>query len=59
VLAGISAGLAVLAKRRYSLGRNGLVQTVVVFLVVAFTVLTLIGVFFRGPGMALTAPWGG
>jgi hypothetical protein len=33
------------------------VQTAFTFLLAAFVVLTLAGVFFRGPGMALTMPW--
>lgn len=32
-------------------------QSVVVLLVTSFLVLTVIGIFFRGPGMALVMPW--
>jgi len=43
--------------RRLGATRNEVVLTAMVFLAVAFTVLTLVGVWFRGPGMALTWPW--
>ena len=57
--AGIGAVVAVFAKRRFDLGRNESIQTILVFLAVTFAMLTIIGVFFRGEGMALIAPWGG
>jgi hypothetical protein len=59
VLAGIAATVAVVARRRFGLGRNESVQTVFLFLVVMFVTLNVIGVYFRGEGMALTVPWGG
>ncbi len=59
VLAAVSAGVVVVARRWFGLGRNECVQTLVVFLVTGFVTLTIIGVFFRGPGMALVLPWGG
>jgi quinol-cytochrome oxidoreductase complex cytochrome b subunit len=59
VLAAVTAGVVVAARRLFGLGRNECVQTLVVFLVTGFVALTIIGVFFRGPGMALTLPWGG
>jgi len=46
-----------LGKRRFNASTNVSVQAVVVLLAVAFAVLTLIGVWFRGEGMALTWPW--
>jgi len=45
--------------RRGGASHNEALQALVVFLAVAFVTLTLIGVFFRGPGMALSFPWGG
>lgn len=39
------------------LSREELVQAVFVFLLAAFLVLTLTGIFFRGKDMALTFPW--
>ena len=50
-------GFAALVKARFSATTNETVQAVVVLLAVAFAVLTLIGVWFRGEGMALTWPW--
>jgi quinol-cytochrome oxidoreductase complex cytochrome b subunit len=41
----------------FSLSKAELVQVVFVFIVVAFIVLTLIGIFFRGKDMELTLPW--
>jgi len=40
-------------KRHFSATTNELVQTLFILLSVAFGVLTLVGVYFRGPGMAL------
>jgi quinol-cytochrome oxidoreductase complex cytochrome b subunit len=46
-------------RRRLGADRNEALQAVVAFLVVSFATLTVIGVFFRGEGMALQPPWGG
>ena len=59
LLAVIAAALVLVTRRRLGLGRNESVQTVVVFLAVIVRDADLIGVFLRGPGMALTVPWGG
>jgi quinol-cytochrome oxidoreductase complex cytochrome b subunit len=40
--------------KRKSVNKNELVQTLFIFTVSTFTVLTIVGVFFRGEGMALT-----
>lgn len=56
ILAGV-AGLARIVRRRHGASRNETTQAVVVLFSVAFAVLTLIGVFFRGKGMALAWPW--
>jgi hypothetical protein len=55
--AGAVAGSFVLARRRYGASVNEAVQAVVILVAVAFAVLTLIGVWFRGEGMALVWPW--
>jgi quinol-cytochrome oxidoreductase complex cytochrome b subunit len=47
------------SRRWFGLGRNESVQALAVFLAVTFVTLTVIGVFFRGEGMALTTPWQG
>ena len=50
-------GLVLLLKRSLSLSRLETVQSLFSFVVVAFLVLTLVGVFFRGPSMRLEWPW--
>jgi len=45
------------ARRRHGASVNEAAQATVVLLAVAFAVLTVIGVFFRGAGMALAWPW--
>ncbi len=44
-------------KKRYAASTNEIVQTSFVLLGVTFAILTITGVFFRGPGMALVWPW--
>ena len=43
-------------KRFYTANRNEAVQTLFVLLLTAFVVLTVIGIWFRGPGMKLVWP---
>ncbi len=55
-LGAISAGLAVgyfCLKRKCSASNSETVQSLCVFLFVSFAVLTVIGIWLRGPGMAL------
>jgi quinol-cytochrome oxidoreductase complex cytochrome b subunit len=55
---GLGAGAFVReARRRFVLTRNETVQTAVVLAAVAFVVLTIVGIWFRGPGMSLVWPW--
>ena len=56
VLAGFW-GFFFFVKRRYAPNRNETIQMVFVFFVVIFIILTITGVWFRGPGMKLTWPW--
>ena len=51
------AGYHLLFIRRLSLSKTELVQVIFVFIVVAFIVLTITGIFFRGKDMELTLPW--
>lgn len=51
------SGLYVATRRRFAASRVEAVQTLFVLLVVAFAVLTVTGVWFRGAGMALAWPW--
>jgi quinol-cytochrome oxidoreductase complex cytochrome b subunit len=52
-----AAAFARFVRQRYGASRNETTQAVVVLFSVAFVALTLIGVFFRGKGMALAWPW--
>ena len=45
------------AKRKHRASNNEAVQALFIFLTVSFLVLTIFGMWFRGPGMALTWPW--
>ncbi|HQN94977.1 MAG TPA: cytochrome b N-terminal domain-containing protein [Thermoanaerobaculales bacterium] len=56
-LAAALVGVARLMRRRHGASINETAQAVVVLVAVAFAVLTLIGVWFRGEGMALVWPW--
>jgi quinol-cytochrome oxidoreductase complex cytochrome b subunit len=51
-------GFRHLLVRRFELARAELVQATFVLFFAAWVVLTAIGAWFRGPGMALTWPWG-
>ncbi|MCB9377426.1 MAG: cytochrome b N-terminal domain-containing protein [Holophagales bacterium] len=52
------AALVAWSARRYSRAtRNEALQAVVVAFAAGFVVLTLVGAWFRGPGMALVWPW--
>jgi hypothetical protein len=44
-------------RKRFSLNRSELIQSVIVILVVSYAVLTVAGIFFRGEGMNLVWPW--
>jgi len=57
VLLGACWGLHQLLRRRLGATANEAVQALVVLMAVGFAILTLIGVWFRGEGMALTWPW--
>ena len=53
----VLAGLFIFVRKKYSASNQEMVQTVFVFLVTSFVVLTVIGIWFRGTGMKLM--WGG
>jgi quinol-cytochrome oxidoreductase complex cytochrome b subunit len=57
VMVGVLTGIYQIIKRRALVTQRDAVQTIFVFLVAAFLALTLIGVYFRGPGMKLCWPW--
>jgi quinol-cytochrome oxidoreductase complex cytochrome b subunit len=56
-IVGSILGFGAFVRGRFGATTNETVQAVVVLLAVAFAVLTVIGVWFRGEGMALTWPW--
>ncbi len=57
ILLGFMAGYYRYFLKKLNLSKAELIQAVFVFLIVAFIVLTLVGIFFRGKDMALTFPW--
>ena len=57
VVAGLAVGLARWARMRYEASAEEIVQTLFIGFLVAFMVLTAVGVGFRGEGMALSWPW--
>jgi quinol-cytochrome oxidoreductase complex cytochrome b subunit len=57
ILFGVLAGLYHGFKKQGNGSNNEPLQAMFVFLAVAFAVLTIIGVWFRGTGMALVWPW--
>ncbi len=50
-------GIYMIIRRRFSTTNNEAVQAVFVLLVVTLVVMTVVGVWFRGPGMELVVPW--
>jgi quinol-cytochrome oxidoreductase complex cytochrome b subunit len=58
-LAAALAGLAAFLRRRRHATTNEIAQALAVLLLAALAVLTVIGVWFRGAGMALSWPWAG
>jgi quinol-cytochrome oxidoreductase complex cytochrome b subunit len=55
VIAGIAAFYGVV-KKRFAASNSEAVQSVFILLLVSFVILTIIGFWFRGPGMALVWP---
>ena len=59
VLAGVGAfAFRWFLIRRFEASKAEVVQALFILFFVALAVLTIIGVWFRGPGMALAWPWG-
>jgi quinol-cytochrome oxidoreductase complex cytochrome b subunit len=44
-------------KRRYDSSNNEVLQALFILLLVAFLITTIVGIWFRGEGMALVWPW--
>jgi quinol-cytochrome oxidoreductase complex cytochrome b subunit len=57
ILGAFMAGYYMIFIKPLMLSKAELVQAVFVFIVVAFIVLTITGIFFRGKDMALMMPW--
>jgi quinol-cytochrome oxidoreductase complex cytochrome b subunit len=57
ILLGFMAGYYRYYLKKFRLSKPELVQAVFVFVIMAFIVLTVVGIFFRGKDMALTFPW--
>ena len=57
LLAVVLAGLRVVLLRRFEASKAEQVQTLFIFFLVVMAVLTITGVWFRGPGMQLM--WAG
>jgi len=57
ILLGFMAGFYRYYLKKLSLSKSELVQALFVFVIVAFVVLTIVGIFFRGKDMALCFPW--
>jgi quinol-cytochrome oxidoreductase complex cytochrome b subunit len=57
ILAVIVAGFYLLLKKKYAATNNEAIQAIFVLLLVAFIILTITGVWFRGQGMALSWAW--
>jgi quinol-cytochrome oxidoreductase complex cytochrome b subunit len=58
LLAAGLAGFRIVLSRRFHVTKGELIQTMFIFFLVVLAVLTITGVWFRGPGMALVWPWG-
>ena len=56
--AAVVFGFRSLLIKRFGASKGEIVQAVFVLFLAALVVLTVTGVWFRGPGMALTWPWG-
>ncbi len=44
-------------RKRHSLNRSEMIQSLIVLIVISYSVLTVVGIFFRGEGMNLVWPW--
>jgi hypothetical protein len=51
------SGFYILIKHRYSATNNEAVQALFVLILFVFLILTITGIWFRGPGMKLTWPF--
>jgi quinol-cytochrome oxidoreductase complex cytochrome b subunit len=45
-------------RKKFSLNRSEFIQSIMIILVISYTVLSLTGILFRGEGMKIMWPWG-
>jgi quinol-cytochrome oxidoreductase complex cytochrome b subunit len=57
VVGGAAYAFVRAVRLRFALTKNETLQAAVVLCAVGFVVLTIVGIWFRGPGMALVWPW--
>lgn len=57
IVLGVTWGVVRLAARQYGGSRQEVLQAAFAFVATALVILTIVGVWFRGEGMALTWPW--
>jgi len=57
IVSAFLVGFHVAMKKKYPGSNNEAIQATFIFLLVAFIILTVNGIWFRGSGMALTWPW--
>ena len=58
IFSGVSAVFFIRLKQRYSADGNEMIQSVYIFLMTGYVVLTITCLWFRGVNMALAWPWG-
>ena len=57
IMAAVVIGFYLLMKKKYAATNNDAIQAIFVLLLVAFFILMVTGIWFRGTGMALMWPW--
>jgi hypothetical protein len=57
ILAGTLSYFLKQIRRKFTLNRSEIIQSVIILMIVSYSVLTLTGIFFRGEGMNLMWPW--
>ncbi len=56
ILVSVFCGTYLMLRRRHAVNKNESVQMIFVFFLIAFIILTIIGIWFRGSGMRLVWP---
>jgi quinol-cytochrome oxidoreductase complex cytochrome b subunit len=58
IVIGTLLAFMIYLKRKFFLNRSEYIQSILIILVISYTVLSLTGILFRGEGMKLIWPWG-